>query len=296
MKRSSKYFFIAVLALTSCSRQVPVFMIQSPSESKAPAKYTFINQSEGFEDYTWDIGTTETLKGDSIQHTYLLSGTYNIVLKGQKGKKIREAIKEINVSAPEKCLILIETSLGNMLVELFDDTPLHRDNMLKLAEEGFYDDLLFHRVISGFMIQGGDPNSRNAAPNAGLGSGGPGYQIPAEFTAEHAHVKGALAAARTGDAVNPERKSSGSQFYIVQGQEVTKNQLAQFEQRHGNPYSEDIIMNYEKNGGTPFLDQQYTVFGQVIEGIEILDLIASSKTDPRDRPEKDIKMKIKVIK
>ncbi|MBQ1732117.1 MAG: peptidylprolyl isomerase, partial [Bacteroidales bacterium] len=130
--------------------------------------------------------------------------------------------------------VLIETSKGNITVVLYDDTPLHRDNFVKLVESGFYEGLLFHRVINKFMIQGGDPLSKNAAPNARLGNGDPGYTIPAEIVyPTHFHKKGALAAARTGDNVNPERRSSGSQFYIVQGQTYTDMQLDQFEKRMG---------------------------------------------------------------
>ena len=155
------------------------------------------------------------------------------------------------VKAPETCLVEIETPQGNMLVQLYDETPLHRDNFLKLAEDGFYNDLIFHRVIDGFMIQGGDPNSRDAPPGANLGSGGPGYQIAAEFNESHIHLKGALAAARTGDGVNPERKSSGSQFYIVQGNPVNENMLEMVGVRNGIEYSPDQRKAYAEVGGTP---------------------------------------------
>ncbi len=282
--------------MAACQRNTLSFSVVAPEDNKAPTAYTFINQSQGFDTYSWNLGKGETILGDSVNAQYYLSGKYDIVLSATKGKKTKQTIQQIHVNAPEKCLVRIETSLGDMLVELYDDTPLHRDNMLKLAEEGYYDDLLFHRVINGFMIQGGDPNSRNAAPNAGLGAGGPGYQVPAEFRPNLAHIKGSLAAARTGDAVNPQRMSSGSQFYIVHGQSVSRAQLTQMEQGSGIPYPESVISQYEELGGTPFLDQQYTVFGRVIEGLEIIDHLAKVETDPRDRPVENVKMKITVIK
>jgi len=179
---------------------------------------------------------------------------------------------------------------------LYDNTPKHRDNFTKLADEGFYDGLLFHRVINGFMIQGGDPGSKNATKNKRLGSGGPGYQIDAEFNPENIHIKGALAAARMGDAVNPEKKSSGSQFYIVQGNKLTEAQLKQIENRKGIHYTEEQKKLYMETGGTPFLDMDYTVFGRVIEGLDVIDKIAKAKTGQGNRPVKDIWMKIKVIK
>lgn len=185
--------------------------------------------------------------------------------------------------------IMVSTAYGDMTIKLYNTTPQHRDNIIKLAEEGFYDDLLFHRVIEGFMIQGGDPDSRNAPSGQALGGGGPGYTIPAEFGAYH--FKGALAAARTGDQMNPERKSSGSQFYIVQGQIPPETFLRQ------NPqYTEEDIQRYLEVGGTPQLDGQYTVFGEVTEGMEVIDKIAAVAKAPGDRPIEDVKMNVTVIK
>ena len=187
----------------------------------------------------------------------------------------------------------ISTTHGNMKVRLFNSTPQHRDNFIKLANEGFYEDLLFHRVIKGFMCQGGDPNSRGAAPGARLGGGGPGYLIPAEIGAPH--IKGALAAARTGGSGNPEKKSSGSQFYIVSGKPVSDAQLNQFEQAKGIKYSEKHRELYKKLGGAPFLDMDYTVYGEVVEGLDVIDKIESVATQA-DRPVEDVKMNIKILK
>lgn len=163
-------------------------------------------------------------------------------------------------------LVTIETPHGEIKLVLFEDTPKHRENFLKLAEDGFYDGTTFHRIVDGFMIQGGDPNSKDEDP-ANDGSGNPGYTVPAEINPKHKHVRGAVAAARKGDMVNPNRESSGSQFYIV-----------------------------ENHNGTPILDEAYTVFGQVVDGLDVVDKIAEQPKDGRDRPLSDIKMKVSVEK
>jgi peptidyl-prolyl cis-trans isomerase B (cyclophilin B) len=188
---------------------------------------------------------------------------------------------------------MISTDFGDMKVKLYNSTPLHRDNFIKLANDGFYDGLLFHRIVQGFMIQGGDPDSRNAAPGARLGMGGPGYELPAEIGA--LHIKGALSAART---PNPEKKSSGSQFYIVQGKPVSAAELNRFVQRHGRPYSEAQQQLYAELGGTPALDYEYTVFGEVVEGLDVLDAIAAVPAPPDSqgaRPFEDVRMTVKIL-
>jgi peptidyl-prolyl cis-trans isomerase B (cyclophilin B) len=200
--------------------------------------------------------------------------------------------------------VRISTPFGDMIAELFDETPKHRDNFVKLAEEGYYNDLLFHRVIKNFMIQGGDPDSRNAPANMRLGSGGPAYKVDAEIVDNLVHVKGALAAARQGDAVNPKKASSGSQFYIVQGAPVKKEMLLGLEQRRNFGrdsvnffrYSDEQIEAYATIGGTPHLDGDYTVFGRIIEGLNIIDSIAAVKTMPGDRPVENLAFRVEVIK
>jgi peptidyl-prolyl cis-trans isomerase B (cyclophilin B) len=197
--------------------------------------------------------------------------------------------------------ILIETSRGELIVELSDSTPGHRDNFVKLVDEGFYDGLLFHRVIQGFMVQGGDPGSRGAKSGKRLGSGGPGYTLDAEIRADHLHTKGALSAARQGDNVNPAKKSSGSQFYLVQGKPQAPGQLRKTQRKiqSKNPdfaYSEEQLEVYASQGGTPFLDMEYTVFGYVVAGLDIIDSIASVETARGDRPIEDVTMKMSVIR
>ncbi len=242
-------------------------------------------------------------------------------------------------------VITISTKYGDMVAILFDETPKHKANFIKLAKEGFYDSLLFHRVIEEFMIQGGDPDSKTASPGQPLGMGGPGYTIDAEFVPTFFHGKGALSAARLGDTQNPEKASSGSQFYIVQGKKFTEEELKfdeqkfnmamqQFFENPDNKPAYDTIMQfyqtrnrqayeaylqelrprveketgivaekeisperlelYTATGGAPHLDGQYTVFGRIIKGLDVIDKIAAQPTNEGNRPVEDIRMSVKV--
>ena len=241
--------------------------------------------------------------------------------------------------------VKISTSLGDITAVLYDETPLHRDNFIKLVNEGYYNGTLFHRVIKDFMIQGGDPNSRGAAPGKQLGTGGPDYTIEAEIKPNLIHKRGALAAARQGDEVNPERRSSGSQFYIVWGKAYNEGQIGQLgkqlevqaqqqifnqlvmehrskimEMRRNRDQAglqelqDDLVAQmkaivkeqgpfglsdiqkeaYKTIGGTPHLDGQYTVFGEVIEGLEIVEQIQNCETGAADRPKTDISMTVSI--
>jgi peptidyl-prolyl cis-trans isomerase B (cyclophilin B) len=187
--------------------------------------------------------------------------------------------------------VTIETTLGTIKVLLYEQTPKHRDNFLLLVEKNYYNNLLFHRVISEFMIQTGDPNSRTSRPGQALGDGGPAYTIPSEFNTNYFHKKGALAAARLSDEVNPNRESSGSQFYIVQGKVLSNKQLDYLvKSAHHSPFTDSQRQAYTTIGGSPHLDNAYTVFGEVVEGLNTVDSIASQKTDVRNRPLKDIRI------
>jgi len=251
----------------------------------------------------------------------------------------------------KRTLVSVETTKGEFQVELYNETPLHKNNFIKLADSGFYEGILFHRVINDFMIQTGDPASKTAKPRQMLGQGGPGYTLPAEIMPQYIHKKGALAAARLSDAVNPRKKSSGSQFYIVEGTQVTDQELQGYEEsfianKKNTLYSEfldqkkhseinnlltknrtnqqvyDSILNivadslsselatiesmrytqeqrdaYRQYGGTPHLDLEYTVFGEVVSGLNVIDSIAVTQTDRMGRPVEDIKItKITVLK
>jgi peptidyl-prolyl cis-trans isomerase B (cyclophilin B) len=193
-------------------------------------------------------------------------------------------------------LIQIETSLGTMLLKLHNETPLHRDNMLKLIENGYFTNQLFHRVIGNFMIQGGDPHSSGAEKGQRLGTGGPGYTVPAEFRSGLFHRKGALCAARQGDQLNPEKASNGSQFYIVQGRVLTREEINLMVQRGMITVTDEAAQVYMTEGGTPHLDGSYTVFGQLVEGMDVLDRIAGVETDSYNRPLEDVIYTIKRIR
>lgn len=175
----------------------------------------------------------------------------------------------------KETVVVIETSMGTIKAKLYNDTPLHRDNFIKLVNEGWYNGSPFHRVINNFMIQGG----QNAD-----GRLDPGYKVPAEFRDNHFHKKGALCAARQGDQVNPQKASSGSQFYIVQGQVFDDSKLALYEERLGKIFSAKQRQAYKTIGGTPHLDGDYTVFGEVIDGLDVVDKIAGVKTGYMDVP------------
>lgn len=211
--------------------------------------------------------------------------------KTEEGKsettEIAQEPVEEQKQLPSMPKILIKTSLGDITVLLYDETPLHKENFLKLVDEKFYDNVLFHRVIKNFMIQTGDPDSKNAQPGQQLGMGGPGYTVPAEIHPNLYHKRGALAAARQGDNVNPQKRSSGSQFYIVDGNKLPANAVAK---QSPIAYTAEQISTYETLGGTPFLDGQYTVFGEVLSGMDVVDKIAVQAKDNSDRPIDDVKI------
>lgn len=277
-----------------------------------------------------------------MSKTFLLTALTMILCTSLVAQK-----KESNPLTPAERMVLISTEFGDMKVKLYNETPKSRDNFIKLAQDGFYDSLLFHRVIKSFMIQGGDPESKNAAPGVMLGNGDIGYTIPAEFNDAFYHKKGALCAART---ENPEKAGSACQFYIVQGKTHTDEELDQQEQGINNgarmqtafqqiindpvnaslketfvrlqqnnqrdslntlikttvqpminaivkpfKYTAEQRQVYKTVGGTPQLDQGYTVFGEVVEGLDVIDKIAAVQTGQADRPLKDVRMKMKVL-
>ena len=283
---------LATVFIASCAK--PVAMFTHQADDKKKQEVAFSNQSKKAKTYEWDFGDGNMSSEESPKHTFAKPGSYTVVLKAQKGKKISTSEQTIEIEGKRPCLVVLETDFGEMEILLYDATPQHQDNFIKLVEDGYFDGLLFHRVINGFMVQGGDPKSKDAKPGVALGTGGPGYTIPAEFVDTLAHVKGALAAARTGGPSNPKKRSSGSQFYIVHGKPVPAEQLSIMESRKGIYYTPEIKETYQTVGGTPFLDQDYTVFGQVVKGLDVIDKIAASKTDGRDRPTEDVKMKIRL--
>ncbi len=205
-------------------------------------------------------------------------------------KPATATLKEVEKEQFNK--VKITTDFGDIVIRLYNKTPRHRDNFIKLVKEHFYDSLLFHRVINSFMIQGGDPGSKTAPPGAMLGNGDVGYTIPAEFDSSLYHKRGALCAART---ENPEKASSGCQFYIVQGRQSSDIDLDNIQMRNHTLYTPAQRMTYKMNGGTPFLDMNYTVFGEVESGMEVVDKIALVEKDGNNRPLKDIRMKMDIL-
>ena len=291
-----RFILLAGLAalIYSCARPLAQFNY-TEQDYEVLDSISFENISEKAELYFWDFGDGDTSNLANPSHNYLRSGNYEVTLKATKGNKVDSISKRVLVRATDHCLVELSTSKGNIYIELYEDTPLHRANFMKLVEMEFYNGLLFHRVIDGFMIQGGDPKSKGAKASDALGSGGPGYQVPNEIEVGHVHIKGALAAARTADEFNPQKESSGSQFFIVHGSKLNEKMLESFEARNGMHYTPEQRADYLKYGGTPFLDGQYTVFGRVIEGFDVIDAIASVQKDAKDRPVEDIDMNIKFI-
>lgn len=196
---------------------------------------------------------------------------------------------------PKNQYVRIKTAYGAVIIRLYNETPQHRDNFIKLTKAGFYNGTLFHRVIQNFMIQGGDPDSKKATPGQALGEGDVKYKIPAEFKDSLFHKRGVLAAARDN---NPEKASSGCQFYIVEGKRVTDARIDSLEQTRLKGYKVPDWQRawYKSVGGTPQLDHGYTVYGEVISGIDMVDRIAAVKTDKKDRPEQDVPMTIELLK
>ena len=193
--------------------------------------------------------------------------------------------------------MLLQTTEGDIRIALYDDTPIHRDNFLKMVGEQFYDSLLFHRVIKGFMIQAGDPQSRHAEPGATLGEGDVDYTLQPEFLVpKHYHRRGAVAMAREGDKANPERRSSGCQFYIVWGKTYSSKELEAIQQKVQDAtdgktaITSEMFWDYRKTGGSPHLDGQYTVFGEVVQGLDVVERIQRVYTDDYDRPVEDVRI------
>lgn len=285
----------SIVFLAGCKEPKALFTMEPKSEV-SPAEVVFTNYSENAKEYIWTFGDGQSSTEEAPIHVYESWGTFTVTLTAKNGNKTTVMEQQLQIKEPRRRVAEIMTNKGVMMVELSNYTPQHRDNFIKLANEGFYDDLLFHRVIAGFMVQGGDPESKGAPADKMLGNGGPGYTVPAEIKPGMYHYKGAIAAARQGDAVNPMRASSGSQFYLVQGAPVDDNMLTQMENRNGFTYDESARNYYKQHGGAPFLDMNYTVFGYVINGREVIDAIAGVQTGENDRPVEDVKiLSVKIV-
>lgn len=199
-------------------------------------------------------------------------------------------LKKIEGVNSDETAVSINTNKGEIIIKLYNDTPLHKANFIKIVKEGNLRGTLFHRVIRGFMIQGGDPESKNAVADGSYGSGGLGYTVPSEILPNHIHKRGALSAARKPDNVNPQKNSSSIQFFLVQGKPQTDIELNSTENNNQKRYTQEQREIYKAIGGAPFLDNNYTCFGEVVKGIEIIDIICAMPTNKGDRPLEDVKM------
>jgi len=301
--KKTVYFILFAFAImmTSCGNSHTADFDFELTTGEAPVEIAFNNTSKNATSYEWNFGDGTTSTEQSPTKMFYYPGTYNVTLTTiNNGERVQQT-KSFTLRDAPKRIVEIETEFGVMKAELFNFTPKHRDNFIKLAEEGFYDGTLFHRVMQGFMAQGGDPDSKTATPDQRLGIGELDYTIPAEIVPGANHYKGALAAARKPDSTNPNKESSACQFYIVQGSTHTPQQLQQYVNQKAQrgirlQYSPNQVEFYKNEGGAPILDMDYTVFGQVIEGAHIIDKLAAVPVGVANRPIKDIPMKVRVIK
>jgi len=276
------FFLIACLLLGQCS--APIAGFDSGKDAMVvPATITFKNTSKNATEYTWLVDNKEVSTEEHLSHTFLSSGRHVVELQAFEGAKIQTTKKEVIVRPPTECLVQIETTQGNLIVSLNEDTPRHLKNFSELVESGFYNGLIFHRVIENFMIQGGGNEYR---------SGGRRYPDPKtiehEIKQEWPHYRGALAAARMPDDMNPTKASSGSQFYIVDGRKLSAGKMEKIQDDKLFNYTEEQIAKYLEVGGAPQLDGEYTVFGHLLIGYDVLDRIAEATSDSYDKPLQDI--------
>lgn len=276
------YLLVSTLLIASCSKPTAEFLINA-DDNQAPALINFKNLSKNSESYIWSINEDVVSEDETLEHLFLESGRYDIQLKALKDGKIASQTKPVFIDAPKNCSVYIETSLGAMTFVLSELTPNHRDNFLDLIEKKYYNGLSFHRVIDGFMIQGGDNKTRKTKDRFKFKE-----QIPSEFNKEHFHYKGALAAARMPDDINPDKMSSGTQFYIVDGVELSIDAIKNHEASKLFSYTVDQKKRYLESGGAPQLDGEYTVFGYLIDGFDVLEKISKIETGEMNVPLKEV--------
>lgn len=268
----------------SCSTPKALFEIES-FDNQVPVTLHFNNLSSDADSYAWHFGEGTSSVEKLTSNRYLHSGVYNITLRAFKGKKTATYTQKVFLNAPQKCLIEVETHFGNMTLELYNETPGHQENFLKNIRKGYYDGISFHRVIRGFMIQAGDENTKtDNLSKTGLKD----IPLESEIRNDLFHTKGALAMARQPDGINPTKKSSNTQFYIVQGAPVSMASIDNYEIEKNIEYSDEIKKIYKNMGGTPQLDKEYTIFGHLIDGFDVLDKIAGVSTDNSDKPLEDV--------
>jgi len=270
--------------LGACTKPISQFRTLS-TDFSAPATIEFKNLSTGADSYIWKVDSEVISDSSNLNHIFLGSGRHTIELISTAGSKQSVSSQDIFIEAPSECLVYMQTSLGPLLFSLSDNTPRHRDNFIELVASTYYDGIKFHRVIDGFMIQAGDSKTNVASQKISHKK-----EIAEEINTGLMHYKGALAAARMPDDINPERASSGTQFYIVDGQKLTAEAIEKQSYSKLFDYTEEQKSRYIQEGGAPQLDGEYTVFGHLIDGYDTLEAISNAATDSRDNPIEPIKI------
>lgn len=264
--------------MSACAKPISDFKILSENQV-APTHIEFKNLSTGSENYIWKVDSEVVSDSTHLNHLFLSSGRHTIELVSSKGSKESKSHQDLFIEAPTECLVHILTNYGPLVVSLSDETPRHRDNFLQLVNSSFYDGIKFHRIINGFMIQAGDPKTNLASQKIKYPK-----EIEQEIDNKLLHYRGALAAARLPDNINPTKASSGTQFYIVEGQQLTAKAIEEYGYSRLEDYTEEQKLKYLEKGGAPQLDGEYTVFGQLIDGYDTLDKISNVKTDKSNKP------------
>lgn len=276
MKKFGLLLFCS-LFLFQCKAPLASFN-KSGLTSEIGSKVFIENHSKNAERYIWTVNDSIKVESVNLEHIFYSSGRHKIQLEAFKGTNSSRTTSELFVNVPDDCLVKINTNKGSMVFKLLEDTPLHLKNFTKLIESGYYNGLIFHRVIDGFMIQAGGQGKRKTNVDEKVA------EIPQEINTKYLHYKGALAAARMPDDVNPKKSSSGGQFYIVHGRPLTAKQIKDNEAKRIEDYSEEQKAKYLQLGGAPQLDGEYTVLGYMLSGFDVLDKIATVKTDKSDKP------------
>ena len=268
----------------ACSTPTALFDLEMEGAS-VPARVQTKNLSSNASSYKWTLNDSLISESEVVEFTLFTSGRYELCLEAMDDGKVDIYKKSVIVEAPHNCRVQISTTEGNMIFELYENTPGHLSNFIDLVEMGYYNGITFHRVMEGFMIQAGDNSTRVDEKKFEVQD-----QIPAEFRDEYVHHKGALAAARMPDEVNPDRASSGTQFYIVHGRSLTDDQLENYDVTRQVPYTADQKNLYKDKGGAPQLDGAYTIFGFLVDGEQVIDKIAGVQTNERNRPVEDVRI------
>jgi cyclophilin family peptidyl-prolyl cis-trans isomerase len=281
---------LTTILLSSCAKPMVDFITKGGGV-QVPAKVKFDNTTVSAERFEWNFGDGHSSNEVSPTHRYISSGNYDVSLTAYKNGKKKTITKRVSLTTPEQCLVELSTSLGDITLLLYDVTPRHREHFLDMAQKGIVDSTIFHRVINGFMVQGGELTTK---PKGDLETRKKDLlfsqiKLYPELVDTLIHEKGTLAAARMPDNVNPQKLSSPTQFYIVHGTTLNESMINK-NAGTNTALSKELIQRYLKNGGSPQLDGEYTIFGKVIFGLDVVDKIANAPTNQDDKPIKDIKI------